>query len=833
MLGRMIFGSQALLTEKHPPAAPADYIVASDAEWNAVFAKSAATLAGKIVEIRGSTFTQRTIADKDLDIGGGRLTIRSADSNASLPSILFNGTVRGIDFSGLNFQMKGWPKMYSACVTFNNGTFGKLRFLDGTTFRHGYGPTQADIDTGAELPEYVRIDNVQTASTTSTVYPLTWEDPAAPSGWIEFFNRGAETVYVAVGGPGVVATNGSTACAAGQRVRISSGVTPSATTHFAILAVSGNVLVNARTEIGLSEYLADAFASSGAAVIEDLEFRNCLFRDLSNGMKNIFKPTSLVVMDCDFDRIYQDIIAAGPRTGGTAYFFRNIESLPFARSGISENEKGDARDPHGDQYQMFSDNVGTIGPIYYAGNRIRPGSLRSDVSSQGILVGNNLTSPSYSRLYFVSTMYVGGAPIGMTFGNTGFPVSDTLIYGSTIVDWRDAADPMPIISIAGASDGSVYVGSTIVANFAELQGPVQRDNLLLLSEVASPTAVFPNLLDLDTASNRADIEAAITPTAEGAGLGAVAAAAAVDWTATDPTQVIRWENVPSGAHWNPLTSQSVNTLITLPLRKILNRRDAQDVSVGTGTEWRSVAIDGTTEVQAWTSSPGTIEPDQFIQIRCRSAAEGSRTVTAAVAVNGFEQKVDITTANVPSAYLVQGNSAGRFEDPANTPAGVRRMTFRGKFFFPTGTLATGDRLVSQGFGNCLLDTTTSSAFRISVADSLGASMLSGTVSRHVGSLVTGTWLDIVFDVNMTVNQATLSVNGVTETYPFTATSSGALGTPKFILLARGAGLNEINSGVRFADLSLDFDGMLHKAIPNDATNANADPWKQGGAFTGA
>jgi len=63
--------------------------------------------------------------------------------------------------------MTGWPKSHNACVVFGTGTFGKLRFLNGTTFRHGYGGGLTDFDTDADLPEYERIDNVETATTTS------------------------------------------------------------------------------------------------------------------------------------------------------------------------------------------------------------------------------------------------------------------------------------------------------------------------------------------------------------------------------------------------------------------------------------------------------------------------------------------------------------------------------------------------------------------------------------------------------------------------------------------------------------------------------------------
>jgi hypothetical protein len=837
MLARMIVGGQSLLTGAGGLASSADFIVTSDAEWDAVFANSAATLAGKTVEVRGSNFTPRTIASKDMDAAGAPLTIRSANASASIPALTLSGTVRGIDFSGFNFQMTGWPRLAGACLTFGTGTFGKLRFINGTSFRHGYGAGLADIDTSAELPEYARINHVQTATTTSAAYPLTWENPAVPTGAIQFFNWGSQTVYVAVGGAGVVATAGSTACLPGTRTAIFP-LTIASSTHFAILAASGTVQVNARTEIGLGQYLAEAFAASGAADVEDLYFRNVVMRDLSNGYKNLGRPNSLVIMDCDTDRIYQDIVATPPRpTTGVAYYLRNIEGLPFSRAGLGEAENGDAGDPHGDQFQTFSDGTGAIGPIYYAGTRVRPGNLRSNVSSQGALVSTNAINPAYRGLYFISSMFVGGAPIGMSFGFTGQNAIDSLIYGCLVTDWRNPANTLPRFAVYTDSSGSFYLGKTLAGEFQFFAGEIMREDNLTLPSAPSPAAVLPGITNLpNVARTRAAIEGAIATAAEGAGLGPVATAHAVDWTTSDHTAVIRWENVPSGAHWNALTQRALNTVVTLPLRKILNRRPAQAVSVGSGTEWRSVATDGTTQVQAWTTSPGTIEPDQFIQIRRTSAAGGSETVTASVTINGFEQDVAITTANIPSVFLVMPATLARFEDTANTPAGTSRMTFRGKFFFPTGTVQTGDRLISQGFNSCHLDVggVNGRSFRISVNDSTGANMLAGTLSRQDNRLVVDTWLDIVFDVNMALNQATLTVNGVTETYPFIATSNGLMAATRFSLLARDNTNNGLNATVRVADLSLDFNGTLRKAISNTAATANADAWKLGaGGFANA
>lgn len=820
-------------SEPPPIVAPADFIVTNDAQWDAVFANSAAALVGKIVEVAApsSAFTPRTIANKDVWTAGGRLTIRSANSGSGIPALTLSGTVRAIDFSGLNFQMRGWPRLQRGCVYFDNGTFGKLRFLNGTTFRHGYSASLLDYDTDFQYPEYDRIDNLQTATTVSATYPLTWKDTTTPglTGWIEFFNNGANGVRVAVGGAGVVATTGSPLVPAGGRLRISTDVTPTTTTHFAVLAVAGTSAVNARTEIGLTQYLADAFISSGTAVVEDVEIRNCVFRDLGSAIKG-FGPQNLIVMDCDFDRIYQDIAAPSLRPGGTAYYLRNLECIPFSRAGIAATLNGDARDPHGDQYQSFGDGSGTLGPIYYAGNRIRVGALRAGVNQQGIFLSDNDITPSYNNIFIISTMQVGGSSRALDVGEAGFPARNVMVYGASVVAWDDAASTAPAVSFVTDQPDSIYIGSTIARN---ITSGLLEDGVVRLSGVASPAAVFPNLGNLTTATTRAQIEAAITTAAEGAGLGAAATANAIDWTTTDHTAVIRWENVPSGVAWAALVNQAIASVITLPLRKVLNPRAAQAVSVGAGTEWRKVAADGVTELQAWTTSPGTIEPGQFIQIR-RTSGGSLETVVASVTINGFTETVNITSAvSAPSAWLVMPATIAHLGDTAALPASTTRLTWRGKFFFPAGTISNGQALFSQVSNGCDL-VTFGNGFTVTVEDGTQATVYSSGLSViHAGKLVADTWLDIVFDVNQAAATITLTINGDTVTIPFTTPGNGLFNTARRIgFLATQAGALRMVANTRSADLSVDRNGSLYKSISNTAATANGDAWKLGaGVFT--
>lgn len=830
MLGRMITGGQLQL-QNGPPLESADYTVASDSDWDTVFSNTAATLSGKTLQISGSNFTQREIANLDIYAIGAPLVIRSADASSTLPAIRLSGTVRGIDFSGLNFQMTGWPNTYGACFIMGTGTFGKLRFLHGTTFRHGYGDALANFDTSAELPEYDRIDHVQTATSAGSNFPLTWKDASIQRGWIEFFNRGPWTVHVAVGGSDVSVTTNDTAVLAGKRLRISP-LEPAVATHFAVLAVGGSSQVNARTEIGLSEYLCDSFQQEGGATLEDIEIRNCLFRDLGNGVKGLRPTTRGIIMDNDFERIYQDIIALAPLPGASLYVLRNIECLPFSRSGIAENLNGDARDPHGDQFQMFGIGTGTLGPVFYAGNRIKPTARRAGTISQGVFVSDNDVDPSYTNLYLVSTMQVGGSGRALSLGEEGtaFKTRDTFVYGATVFAADDINSNLPNVTIDHDKGRTGYIGRSISTKITATYSPLLEDNNFILSTAPNRTAVFPNLGKWTGATNRAQIEAAFSTGAEGAGFGAVATTHAIDWTTSDYSQVIKWANLPSGAHWNDLTNQSLDTVITLPLRKIMNRRETQTVSVGEGTEWRSVDTDGATQIQAWTANGGTIEPGQYIQIRRTSSAIGGETVAAVVTINGFVQSVAIKASNELPEWLVQQTPPGYFVDPANVPAGTNRITFRGWFYFPS-SVPNNVMLFTQESSGCDLNLLSSGSLRVTVEDGTGTKMLSSVTAAPSGAITSDTWHEIEFDADQTTKEVRLSIDGTTTNIPFEAAGNGVFqANRKVSLIATTNGTSALPEGARMARLSVDFNGIMHKQIDDTTALANTDLWKRGGVL---
>lgn len=667
--------------------------VSSISEWNTVFAQPASALANKTVRVTAALSGAALIQNKDFIAAGGPVTITTAEG-ASLARIEFSTLVNGVNMTGVAFQMTGWPRAFPAIVRFNDGSFDNLKW-ENCSFRHGYGPSLQNIDTSATLAEYERISNVRTATASSATYPLNWKDPAMTEGIIEFFNRGTNTVHVALGGPGVVASTGNLSVAPGARRRFN-GVNPAVSTHFAVISQTGTSEVNARTEIGLGQYLSDCFNSVGNSVIENVELRNCTFTDVNNGVKGILQPRSITVMDCFFDRVYQDIITPTPRVGeGKARVLRNRCCVPFSRSGIPEGDNGDAGDPHGDVVQMFTSRNETVYNVIVAGNRMFYGSLRAGVNHQGAFISDNDAVPSYDRVYLISNCFIGGSTNQITSGEPFFPVRNVLVYGATIFKYDDPTSVTPSVNfVVESGTPTVYVGNSIAPKYINGGIPYLLDEVVESNNLSTEdrTAIFPNISQLATARTRAAIDTAITPAGAGVGKGAVATNAAIDWNTTDPEAVVIWDQVHSGVAWDDVSNQQLNTVITMPLRKVINPKLVQSVSAGAGTEWRSVDVDGVTELQGWTNGSGTIQTGQFIQVRRTSSTSAFTTVQATVTINGQACIVGITTGAAPVTSGFVGSSTNNVSSTnitVNVPTGGSSSAQAGDLLIVYAISSTG------------------------------------------------------------------------------------------------------------------------------------------------
>lgn len=184
-----------------------------------------------------------------------------------------------------------------------------------------------------------------------------------------------------------------------------------------------------------------------------------------------------------------------------------------------------------------------------------------------------------------------------------------------------------------------------------------------------------------------------------------------------------------------------------------------------------------------------------------------------------------------SAGLVVG---GYFVDPANVPASTSRITFRGTFFF-VGSVPNNVLLFTQESTGCDLNIQSTGRLTASVEDTTGAKMLSSVEVAPDGSITADTWHEIVFDVNHATEQAIITIDGGTPIVTaFTASGTGSFqSTREVSFLATTVGGSAVPNGTQVRDLSVDFNGTLHKAISNSASVANADAWKLGTDFTQA
>ena len=561
-----------------PSVQPADYIVTNDAEWATVFANSDATLSGKIVEISGASFTVRSL--------GGRtfvpaLTLRSANAASKLPGLGYTGNVTGLHLVGLNIQVTGWPST-NPCINFNLWDLTNYWEI-GCTFRHGYGPSGLDFVTDYDYPEYGRPNHTGTATTTSQTIAVTWADPARNSGWIEFWSSGATDIYVKAGtDASIVATAADLLCPAGQRTRVQSGVSPQTATYLAVLAASGTPAFNFKTEIGLPTYLSNCYSSGGGASITDGRFIGNTYSDLSNGIK--FLPDLLgktVFMDNTARRIYQDVISNGWPKGPNAelHLYRNLFCQPFSRGGIDTD--GDARDPHGDICQIFQ--ASQTGRVFSAGNRSLRQPLRSGAGNQGAHYWQGDGGIGYRDSYIINDLLFLQSNNGITMGGTN---EYGYIYGCTVLN---PAAPVgttgALVNVGITNNANSFLGDCIINRIGTGSERLGKSGNHLLNGGAI-TDRFPNFANLFTATDRAGLEAALTETGAAAGKGAVATRGVIDWTTTDPDQVIKWALLPPGLAFSARLDQPVSSVVATVIRKIMGGPATMAISVAAGTEYQ-------------------------------------------------------------------------------------------------------------------------------------------------------------------------------------------------------------------------------------------------------
>lgn len=201
-------------------------------------------------------------------------------------------------------------------------------------------------------------------------------------------------------------------------------------------------------------------------------------------------------------------------------------------------------------------------------------------------------------------------------------------------------------------------------------------------------------------------------------------------------------------------------------------------------------------------------------------------------IAGTDEKTANTTFSAATSALVMPSPVAYFVAPANVPTGTTRMTFRCNGL-KVPALSTFALLFTQESNGCDFRIETNGDVRIAVEDTAGTRVYDAVlVAGGINDNGTATH-DIVFDVNHATQQVSVTINGTTTTGSFSTPGTGSFQNSREVsFLAGTAGANPLPTGTEFRDLSVDYNGTLHKAISNSAATANADAWKQGsGSFT--
>jgi hypothetical protein len=300
--------------------------------------------------------------------------------------------------------------------------------------------------------------------------------------------------------------------------------------------------------------------------------------------------------------------------------------------------------------------------------------------------------------------------------------------------------------------------------------------------------------------------------------------------------------LPVGLRYPRRENLAFSTLEMTSILPILFGPTGMTVTPGASTECQtSSASDGTGVLTAWTSSPFTANPGDYMRMRAATSASGTTETTLSATVNGQSVSAVFKTAlAVPAAFLTSdATTAGYFVDPSNVPASTSRIAFFADLYFPTQPADNASIFAQESTGCDLMFNGTGGELDIRIEDGSAGNpaLATGALTDVDGltpNLTTGVWYRLEFDVNWATNLASLTVNGHVYTAPFSVASIGGFAqTGREVSIgARSDGSTRLPVSTRMANLSVNFNGSLHKAISNTVATANADSWKKPTSPTG-
>lgn len=239
----------------------------------------------------------------------------------------------------------------------------------------------------------------------------------------------------------------------------------------------------------------------------------------------------------------------------------------------------------------------------------------------------------------------------------------------------------------------------------------------------------------------------------------------------------------------------------------------------------------------WDAIPltGRITPC-ITSMQVGATASSSTTATATVLMDDCRWHSD-ASGLVPVVYWIVGaGSPPTFlRNPVNVPAGTTRLLGRAKILMPVAPGAAF-ALFGQSADAWRFQIGTDRQITVAAYDSANAQVLGvTTVLDSLGApvvLPVSEWVSIIFDVDHTAHTVTVTVDGIAHpAIPFTASGTGTqkASTATAIGSATYGGATLWPAGTQVADVVIERNGAVYKAIPNIIAQVNADAWKQGAA----
>lgn len=699
----------AAVTVAAAPTSPADFTIASPAEWNPFFAaNNGAALSGKKVAIGPGDYVS-----KSLNITGNTLPITFVALNSANRPAFDRLTVTNLvkaEFEDLLLQQTVWgPGSASmAAVTYAPGSgqvVDQIRYRRCTTrgnYRGNTAKGALDANFG-RWPEKANL--IPTFNDSGQVVSVTWptenhryvgdtladgtydiifsnvsggpQFTTVPTGWQFTVASGVITGVIA-GTPGA-ATNASSSTVMGVRVKVCSW--------------AGRVYMSERMCFG------HRGVAAGTGRIGSIQYEDGDLYNLGNAFKlgpwNATKSELLSMVRNDFDYIYQDYFSVGAG---------NSASPPLIRFWLNRGQRplwmlGDPFDPHGDWWQFyFGENqpVNTIWLLDIVGNLMSFGytieqmtgmtgylaSVQQFASDEEKVSGATSTESGLYSGRISNNLYLGHGGRGLSVGHH----KDLFVWRNTTVGYDTGnPDAVTVQTTFGGSaiaapnyvpQGRNYIVGNVGESFNADPGPgcLIQDNVSL----GLKGATVPYTSYFAAWQNK--------PTTFAEVVGALAASAGQRGkSGFDPTmgfvdylnRTIDFTKEHLGVFFDSLTGQAPNTEVWSSWTPVMGGADTatNTVVVPAGAKLQ-VADDVSGTNAQTTAGPATIGVARGKAVRAglTTVSGGSASRQVEFVMNGYPVTFAAKTAAVLS-YALADNSGTAYSSTTVVPSdsGVRKM----------------------------------------------------------------------------------------------------------------------------------------------------------------